>query len=74
MKLELFLEKSDLSESQFAKMIGVHRNTIYKYTKGERRPEEEIMLLIAQVTGGLVTPNDFYDLPPLAAAQPHAEA
>ena len=64
MKLKQYLQEYDISAVAFQAMINVKsRNTVYRYIRGENRPDPEIMQRIIRVTDGAVQPNDFYDLP-----------
>jgi len=63
MKLDTYLASHQLTYRAFAEMIGVgHARTVERYAKGQRIPDGETMPKIAEVTGGLVTPNDFFDI------------
>ena len=62
MKLAKWLKRHKLNPTKFAKMIGRHQPTIYRYVNGERIPEPDIMQEIYSATRGEVSPNDFYDL------------
>lgn len=60
MKLNDFLTENKIGVIEFALMIGAKsRNTVYRYLKG-RKPEDPFMERIVKVTGGKVTPNDFW--------------
>lgn len=63
MKLSDFIDAQGLTASQFGVRIGVSRGAALRYATGARIPHPEIMARIYVVTGGAVTPNDFYDLP-----------
>ena len=63
MKLKAFLDATDETIPDFAKRIGVDRGAVSKYVHGRRVPRAHVMKRIHAVTDGLVTPNDFYDLP-----------
>ena len=60
MKLKDYLSQNDISVETFAESIGVTRFAIYKWTAGVRVPRREVIEKIADVTGGSVTPNDFF--------------
>lgn len=62
MKLDEYLNKTGMTHSDFAKLIGCEQPTVTRYVKG-RIPSRDVILRISQVTNGAVTPNDFYDLP-----------
>jgi transcriptional regulator with XRE-family HTH domain len=61
MTLPEYLSDAKLSQSQFAKRIGVRRQMIQRYCKG-RIPEKAIMEKIALATGCKVTANDFFGI------------
>ncbi len=63
MRLSNYLQKSGHSYEDFAGLIGVTMTTVYRYAKGLRIPDENVMPVIHAVTNGEVTANDFYDLP-----------
>ncbi len=62
MKLARFLIAHQMTPAAFARLIGVTRNAVHRYVRGERMPAPEVMERIVQVTEGAVTPNDFYDI------------
>ncbi|WP_139835695.1 helix-turn-helix transcriptional regulator [Thalassospira sp. MCCC 1A01428] len=49
------------SRKEFAKMIESSSQAIYRYEDGARVPAPKVMHKIVAVTGGEVTPNDFFD-------------
>ena len=59
MKLSTFLDRAAIKPSEFARQIGVPRQTLHRYLAGERTPRSEILHRIREVTNGEVTPNDF---------------
>lgn len=62
MKLRDYLEQTSLNRNQFAELIDVSGETVRRYLTGERRPERETLLKIAEVTEGQVTANDFFGI------------
>lgn len=48
-----------------ATMIGVTRSAWNDWEKGKRTPAHALMIELYSLTGGSVTPNDFYELPDL---------
>jgi transcriptional regulator with XRE-family HTH domain len=62
MKLADYLERTSTSRREFAKTIGVSEETVRRYVAGTRIPEKEKMEKIAEVTGMVVTANDFFGL------------
>lgn len=60
MKLSEWLTKEQVSQSDFAKRIGVAQYTVNRYVNGERYPRPRAMWKISLETKGEVRPNDFY--------------
>jgi hypothetical protein len=69
MQLADYLEKNELSDAAFARLIGVERQAVGRYKLGERFPERQILLKNFEVTGGQVTANDFAGMSPSADAE-----
>lgn len=66
MRLSDWLRDNDITPAEFGRRIGARsRMTVPRYLDGSRKPDGETMAAIYAATGGAVTPNDFYDLPPL---------
>lgn len=59
MRLATYLEKRELTDAAFARLIGVERQAVGRYKVGDRFPETPILLKIYEVTDGKVTANDF---------------
>lgn len=66
MNLAEYLQANGLSEAEFAEKIETSQSAVNRYC-GERVPQRDVMRKIIQVTGGLVTPNDWYRSELLAA-------
>lgn len=64
--LKNFLGKNNLTVSDLASRLGVSYAAAYRYVSGARIPSAEMMTRLYEATGGAVTPNDFYNLPPEA--------
>jgi predicted transcriptional regulator len=64
MRLDAYLLQNDIEFSDFAKAIGVHRTSVYRFVKGLAFPRPSTIERIIQVTGGNVTANDFLGLSP----------
>ncbi len=60
MRLRQYLTDNGISLPAFAEMIGVSIQAVHRYARGERIPTADVMRQIKVVTGGKVTPNDFY--------------
>lgn len=63
MRLTDHLEQSGMTQRQLAEKIGVSERAVRRYCAGHRVPQKDILQKIYQVTGGVVTANDFVDLP-----------
>jgi DNA-binding phage protein len=64
MRLDHYLLKNDIEVSAFAKDIGVHRTSVYRFIKGLAFPRPETIERIIKVTEGRVTANDFLGIQP----------
>ena len=62
MKLATYLSEHNMSGASLAARVGVSRQAMARYVAGDRIPVREIMTRIVAVTGGAVTPADFYDI------------
>ena len=62
MKLADYLQRHSISPADFAKSIGVNKETVRRYMVGDRRPDRENLRLIADKTNGEVTANDFFGI------------
>lgn len=68
MKLVDFKREQKLSDDALTALIGdCSVSALRKWFSGERIPRKDQMERIAEVTGGKVLPNDFYDIaqPPI---------
>jgi hypothetical protein len=63
MNLKSYLKNNKITYKKFGSLIGVSCLSVFRYTKGDRKPNDIIMQLIFKATKGDVTPNDFYQLP-----------
>lgn len=61
MTLPDYLAEAQISQSSFAKKIGVSKQAVQRYAKG-RIPEPDVMRKIALATGNKVTANDFFGM------------
>ena len=64
MTLDSYLIKNDIDVSAFARDVGVHRTSVYRFIKGLAFPRPATIRRISEVTGGKVTANDFVNLVP----------
>lgn len=63
MKLADYLLQQNLNAAEFTRLLGLSSSaTIRRYILGERIPKEEILIRIAEVTGGQVNRQDFTDM------------
>lgn len=69
MKLSAYLKHRGITGLAFAEMIGVAPSTITRLATGSVPRKPGTMLLIYEKTGGLVTPNDFFDIDPAPSAR-----
>jgi transcriptional regulator with XRE-family HTH domain len=73
MKLAVWLDRQGISVAEFGRRIGKPQPTAQRYAAGARIPEPETMTKIAEITGGEVMPNDFYDVSPPTAPDDSSE-
>jgi len=66
MKLSKYLEVTGTTQRAFARKVDRTDSQISRWLRGERRPDWDSMLRIREVTEGVVTPNDFLELPQMA--------
>lgn len=72
MKLRAWIKSTPgMTLEKLAEACGFSLTAAGRYAQGLRIPRKPHAIAIYLFTGGLVMPNDFYDLPPLepAAAQ-----
>lgn len=83
MRLECWLSSRNMSETEFARRLGVEPSTITRLIPGEgkkhvRRPGWALMLSIKEETKGEVTADDwldaYADAPPTCDGVPTAES
>lgn len=58
MTLFEYMEKNDISDSDFGALIGARRQSVWRYKTGHW-PRQDIMEKIVAASGGHVTPNDW---------------
>lgn len=69
MKLQAYLDREGLSYSEFARRAGTpHARTIERIAKGQKVPGDRMLRSILAASNCEVTPNDFYDVPSVPAA------
>jgi DNA-binding transcriptional regulator YdaS (Cro superfamily) len=62
MKLSDYLTHNSISPADFAKSIGVSKETVRRYIVGDRRPARKKLPVIVEATKGEVTANDFFGI------------
>ena len=62
MKLDRWLKRHKVSPEAFAKQIGVHETTVYRFIQGLSFPKSSNLRKIAEVTNGSVKANDFLNV------------
>ena len=63
MKLDAFLRERELTEDEFAELIGVSQQAVNRYRRGDRRPDWGVLQKIVKATDGTVQPSDFFTEP-----------
>jgi predicted transcriptional regulator len=58
--LKKWRKAKGLSVPAASEMVPCTRQTWYSWERGGSRPPEHFMARIVELTGGAVTPNDFY--------------
>lgn len=61
MKLEAYLTKNKISQTEFAALIGVTQVTVNRYVKGERFPAPEMIERILKASNKKVAVADWYE-------------
>ena len=56
-----YLTANEITEAEFAELIGRNQSSINRLRNGISRPDWETARRIAAATNGAVTPNDFLD-------------
>ena len=59
MTLAEYIKTRPITDAQLAQMLDCSTGALRKWKYGERTPRPDQMRKIAEVTDGLVTPNDF---------------
>lgn len=68
MKLKDYLEQPGRTATELAEQTGAAVSSITRAARGDVLPSRSLMEKIFQHTGGLVTPNDFFDITPASPA------
>jgi hypothetical protein len=62
MTLKEYLEKRKIGVTKFSRIMKMPQSTCSSWANHEKIPGRESMQKIFTLTGGLVTPNDFYGI------------
>lgn len=63
MTLQEYMQAEGLSDAELAARLGVGRQTVFRWRRGQAIPGRAAMQAIHRETGGSVTADDFYGLP-----------
>lgn len=63
-KLGTWMSDNGKRDEDLAPLLGRDRSVVSRLRRGELRPTHELMEKIAEVTGGKVLPNDWFDTLP----------
>lgn len=69
MKLADYISEKQTTASRLAGEVGVPVSTITRLLRGERRPGIELVARITAATGGAVSAEDFFSIPPSATPE-----
>ena len=58
MKLSEWIRMNKVNKGEFAKALGIARNTLHLYERGLRQPPLDVAIRIKELTNGEVTPED----------------
>lgn len=61
MNLREYLDKREISQSEFADMIGVTKQAVSKYLSGERSPKTPVAMKIQKITHGNVSMEELME-------------
>lgn len=68
MRLSEWLVQTDMTQKQFAGLVGVQQAGVSKWISGRARPDWRALDRIVAVTDGAVTASDFHQPAPESAA------
>ncbi len=75
MKLSEWIKSKNLTLEEAAKLIGAANGSVVeRWSNGKQLPRPSFMQKIFVTPGGLVRPDDFYDLPPVNQENDHVRA
>lgn len=61
MHLKDWMSENGKSDSDVALLVGRDRSIVSRLRRDELRPTAELMEKVAEITGGAVLPNDWFD-------------
>jgi hypothetical protein len=61
MKLATYLTANEIRSAAFGRLVGVSKQTMFKYVRGICFPPPETLKRIREATQGAVTADDFVD-------------
>ena len=61
MKLGHWRKANEKTQTWVAEYLGVSQSTVWRYESEVHTPSREVMSKIVEMTGGTVTPNDFFE-------------
>lgn len=74
MTLSDYLAERRIDDAAFAATIEVDRSSVNRMRRGKLIPGSEVLRRIVDATSGAVTPNDFFDIPPILSDAADAAA
>lgn len=67
--LKTWRDSRGLTQTALALLLGVRKNSVHRYERGERFPRPRILARIETVTAGAITARDFLPLKATEAAE-----
>lgn len=58
MNIEEYLKRFNILQKEFARLVGVHQNSIINYKRGRRRPRADVCRRIERATQNRVRTDD----------------
>lgn len=71
--LAKWLKENGLTHAKFAARIGKHKTTVSRIVNGEVPVDRDTARRIFSETGGAITPNHLYGIPPVSGPSPAAD-
>jgi len=60
MHLKDYLSDQNMTQAEFAELLGVTHQAVNQWLRGRRFPRRELVVKIEKITGGNVKPSDWY--------------